>query len=291
MQGIDISSHNTGINTATIPGDFVIVKLTQGKTYKNPDYSRAMEQAKGKKLLGCYHYINGAGYQAEMDNFISHYNQYKGNAIACLDWEAIQNSEWGNVSYLEKCIEYFKVKTGITPFIYASLSVFPHTVADKYGCPKWIAQYANYKETGYQDNPWNEGAYSCAIRQYSETGKLAGWSGKLDLDKSYITREQWFEYANGSGSTSSPISPSDDCVTSIAKDVIAGYYGNGNTRKNAIYSTVQKRVNSILKGNIVPQDCVTELAKRVIAGEFGNGNTRKEKLYRLIQDRVNELLK
>lgn len=288
MNGIDISSHNTGIDTATIPGDFVIVKLTQGTTYKNPDYQRAMKAAEGKKLLGCYHYIGGQGYKGELDNFISHFNQYKGRAIACLDWEKIQNSQWGNVEYLRQCVEYFKVKTGITPFIYASLSVFPHAVADAYGCPKWIAQYANDKRIDdYQEKPWNEGAYPCAIRQYTEYGYLSGWAGRLDLDKAYISREEWNGYAKGE---SVPAAPTD-CVTQIAQDVIAGYYGNGNTRKNAIYSTIQKRVNSILKGNTVPEDCVTQLARRVITGEFGNGNARKEALYKLIQDRVNALLR
>ena len=31
----------------------------------------------------------------------------------------------------------------------------------------WIAQYADNKATGYQQNPWNEGAYLCAVRQYN----------------------------------------------------------------------------------------------------------------------------
>lgn len=43
-------------------------------------------------------------------------------------------------------------------------------------------------------------------------------------------------------------------VDTIAKDVIAGKYGNGTARKNALtaagydYATIQKRVNEILKG-------------------------------------------
>lgn len=211
MNGIDISNHNAGINTKTIPGDFVIVKATQGLSYVNPDFERAIKQAQGSKLLGIYHYIGGQGVTGEMENFIKHWKAYKGQAIACLDWEGYQNSAWGNVEYLRQCVDYFIKKTGVVPFVYASLSTFPHAVCDKYGCPKWIAQYANDKETGYQETPWNQGKYACAIRQYTSNGKLSSWNGRLDLNKAYITREEWMKYC-GTGA-SAPSKPSEPSVT------------------------------------------------------------------------------
>ena len=252
MNGIDISSHDSGINTATIPGDFVIVKATQGFNYVNPDFKRAMNQALGHKLLGVYHYIGGQGAKGEMDNFIKHWGEYKENAIACLDWEGYQNSEWGNEDYLRQCIEYFIEKTGVVPFIYASLSTFPNSLCEKYGCPKWIAQYANNKETGYQAAPWNEGKYYCAIRQYSSEGHLSGWAGRLDLNKAYISAETWRSYyANGNPVPVTPATPekpsNEDCVTQMAQRVINGDYGNGQDRKNRLYNTIQGRVNELLK--------------------------------------------
>ena len=68
--------------------------------------------------------------------------------------------------------------------------------------PLWCAQYANDKETGYQDNPWTDtkgfGAWdSPLIYQYSSKGQLDGYSGNLDLDKAYINAELWKAYANG----------------------------------------------------------------------------------------------
>lgn len=295
MNGIDISSHNTGIDTATIPSDFVIVKATQGFSYVNPDFERAMNQALGHKLLGVYHYIGGQGAKGEMDNFIKHWGEYKENAIACLDWEGYQNLAWGNEDYLRQCIEYFIEKTGVFPFVYASLSSFPHALCEKYSCPKWIAQYANDKETGYQPTPWNEGKYSCAIRQYTSNGKLSGWAGRLDLNKAYISAETWKSYyATGKPvpvTPATPENPSDDCITQIARRVINGDYGNGQDRKNRIYNAIQGRVNQILKGTNVPEDCVTQIARRVINGDYGNGQDRKNQLYIAIQGRVNELLK
>lgn len=94
-------------------------------------------------------------------------------------------------------------------------------------------------------------------------------------------------------------------VEQAARNVIAGKYGNGDARKNAIialgldYSTVQKRVNEILKGSTSSQNTksVEEVAREVIAGRWGNGAQRKRKLteagydYAAVQKKVNELLR
>ena len=58
--------------------------------------------------------------------------------------------------------------------------------------------------TGYQATPWNEGAYSCAIRQYSSAGRLDGFGGNLDLNKFYGDRAAWAKYAGGNGASVKP---------------------------------------------------------------------------------------
>ena len=52
LNGIDISAWQRGIDAASVPSDFVIVKATQGLDYINDDCDRAYQQAKaaGKKL-------------------------------------------------------------------------------------------------------------------------------------------------------------------------------------------------------------------------------------------------
>ena len=54
MNGIDISSYQSGINLSVVPADFVIVKLTQGTGYVNPDCARAVNQAlaAGRRIGG-----------------------------------------------------------------------------------------------------------------------------------------------------------------------------------------------------------------------------------------------
>lgn len=91
-------------------------------------------------------------------------------------------------------------------------------------------------------------------------------------------------------------------VTEVAKEVVAGKWGNGEDRKSRLvaagynYTEVQNQVNAILKGTTATKS-VTEVAKEVIAGKWGNGTERKNRLtaagydYNAVQNKVNELLK
>lgn len=92
-------------------------------------------------------------------------------------------------------------------------------------------------------------------------------------------------------------------ITEIAKEVIAGKWGNGNARHIALvragydYDKVQSKVNELLSSKKTTKKSVTEIAKEVIAGKWGNGNARKNALtkagydYNKVQSKVNELLK
>ena len=93
-------------------------------------------------------------------------------------------------------------------------------------------------------------------------------------------------------------------VDEVAKEVIAGKWGNGEERKNRLtdagynYSEVQSKVNTMLSSTPEPQKKSVDLiAKEVISGKWGNGQDRKNKLtqagynYTEVQSRVNQLLK
>lgn len=210
MNGIDISSWQSGINLDVVPCDFVICKATQGVGYVNPDCDRAYQQAKkAGKCLGVYHYASGNDAVAEAEYFLKNIQGYIGEAILVLDWEAAQNANFGkcDFTWCKTWLDYVTAKTGVKPMLYISQSLMGkfNGIGD-YGL--WIAQYANYTPTGYQETPWNEGAYTCAIRQYSSTGRLSGYGGNLDLNKFYGDREAWKKYATGSkksaGTTETP---------------------------------------------------------------------------------------
>lgn len=282
MQGIDISHWQSGLNLHNVACDFVIVKLTQGHTFVDPCAVGWIHQAQEiGKPWGVYHYVSGCGYEREANHFTKSASDYVGNGIIVLDWEAQQNSAWGDEGYLASLTEKVIELTGVAPLIYASKANFPWDIAKQYDCGAWVAQYANDKQTGYQDTPWNENAYDCVIRQYTSNGNLASWHGALDLDKAYITADQWAMYAN----------PSHDAVNDFdtlaaAFAVVRGEYGNGTERKNRLgthYKEVQEIVNRLYRE-----------ANNAIKGKYGNGAARREALgddYNAVQWIVNERLK
>lgn len=82
-------------------------------------------------------------------------------------------------------------------------------------------------------------------------------------------------------------------VEELAQEVIAGKYGNGEDRKNALgdrYAEVQARVNEILAPVPEPSVDILDLVRKTIRGDFGNGEDRKNVLgdnYEKVQRQVN----
>ena len=77
-------------------------------------------------------------------------------------------------------------------------------------------------------------------------------------------------------------------IDTLAREVIAGKYGDGGARKNALgdqYTAVQNRVNEYYA-----------IASACVRGDYGNGNERKEKVtaagydYATVQGIVNQML-
>lgn len=300
MNGIDISNWQNGINLDAVPYDFIIAKATQGKTYVSPDCARQVEQARARgKLFGVYHYIDGSGAIGEADFFIDNIENWVGEGMLCLDWESNQNSAWGNEDYLRQVAQRVIDRTGIPPVIYVQQSRMAQVkpIADALNCALWIAQYANMNATGYQDAPWNEGAYSCAIRQYSSCGRLSGYSGNLDLNKAYMDAAAWKKYANPSGGASAPSpAPSKPSASAPSGSTLDLVYHivtndiNGDARRDycgSRYDDVQGFINDTHDAS------ASTLAKWIRAGKYGNNPVRQTVIeacggkYREAQDIIN----
>lgn len=300
MNGIDISNWQNGINLDAVPYDFIIAKATQGKTYVSPDCARQVEQARARgKLFGVYHYIDGSGAIGEADFFIDNIKNWVGEGMLCLDWESNQNSAWGNEDYLRQVAQRVIDRTGIPPVIYVQQSRMAQVkpIADALNCALWIAQYANMNATGYQDAPWNEGAYSCAIRQYSSVGRLSGYSGNLDLNKAYMDASAWSKYANPSGGASvpapAPSQPDSSAPSGSTLDLVYHIVTNdinGDARRDycgSRYDDVQGFINDTHDAS------ASTLAKWIRAGKYGNNPVRQTVIeacggkYREAQDIIN----
>lgn len=299
LNGIDISSWQSGINLAVVPCDFVVIKATEGINYVNPDYMRAYEQAKTVgKCLGIYHYANGGNIQSEADYFLANVGNRLGEAILILDWEVGNNVSFGNCDYAwcKGWLDYVYEKTGVHPILYCSQSIaYKFDNIGNYGL--WIAQYADNDPTGYQDAPWNEGEYTCAIRQYTSCGKLSGYDDHLDLDKFYGSKEDWGKYTVSDKANvvvpEQPEAPKPVTTTpegstlDLAYKTMLGEFGNGEDRIRNLgtrYEEVQNFINHIWITS------TSNLAQEVLSGRYGNGDVRKtvlESRYNDVQDQVN----
>ena len=305
LNGIDVSRYQSSINLAAVPADFVIIKATDGTSY---EYTNVFEKLyndakKAGRLLGAYHYARGKDYKAEADYFLSVVGNRVGECILCLDWEDANNPVFNtgkDKEWIKGWCDYVYKKTNVKPLVYLSKAYLKlvNGIGD-YGL--WVAQYANDKTTGYQDTPWNEGAYTCVIRQYSSHGRLDGYGGNLDINKFYGDADAWKKYANpgnaqsvpgGSSSSSSnnesaaQNTPSGSTLDLVYK-TMKGEFGDGDSRKKALgtrYDEVQDFINHISSAN------TDTLASEVKAGKYGNGDVRKTVLgskYDAVQDKIN----
>ena len=107
-------------------------------------------------------------------------------------------------------------------------------------------------------------------------------------------------YARPKYTGSSTSTPSTGkSVEEVAREVLAGKWGNGDDRKNRLeaagynYSQVQAKVNEL--STPTTSKSIEQVAKEVLAGTWGNGDDRKNRLtaagydYNAVQAKVNEL--
>ncbi|MDD6693199.1 MAG: N-acetylmuramoyl-L-alanine amidase [Olsenella sp.] len=145
---------------------------------------------------------------------------------------------------------------------------------------------------------WNANVFPhCHFASTSCPGQIYG-----SQRDAYISCAQlWYDRMGAGGAASASPAPTVSSldIDALAREVIAGKYGNGDDRRRALganYDRVQARVNEILgigsKPRVQAVD-VDALARAVIRGDYGNGEERKRRLganYTAVQRRVNELL-
>jgi len=107
----------------------------------------------------------------------------------------------------------------------------------------------------------------------------------------------------GGSTPTPPPAPPKKSNDTIANEVLAGKWGNGEDRKRRLaaagydYATIQALVNQKLGvGGSAPRKSVSTLATEVLAGKWGNGDDRKRRLqaagydYAAVQKEVNRRL-
>ena len=165
------------------------------------------------------------------------------------------------------------------------------------------AEAAVNKYSGYG---WNQNQYDALVSFAYNVGNIDGLSNNGKRSVAEISAKlSEYVYSGGvkleglvrrraaeKGLFDSPVTAAVDTgeksIDTLAREVIAGQYGDGDARKNALgdqYNAVQKRVNEYYA-----------IATACVRGDYGNGAERKEKVtaagydYDTVQDIVNQML-
>lgn len=222
--GIDISSHQAGLNVAALWADFVIVKATEDDDYVNPYMvSQANSTLGASKRLGFYHFARPGDAAEQARYFVSAVGSLRGRATLWLDWEAdavAQGPGWAKTF-----LDTVRSLTGSTPGIYMNGSAVNgydwSAVASQY--PLWYAGGPDYSDYGssYSDPAVPNVSYWGAplIHQYTEDGRLPGYSGTLDLNR-LRDRAAWDRMIGGGASATVSAAASGE-----AQLAVDGEYG------------------------------------------------------------------
>lgn len=281
MDGIDISNHQRGINVDQVAGlEFVMIKASEGRTYRNPDMSRTYRDARADGLkTGLYHYASGGNAVAEAEHFVNTVGDRVGENILVLDYEgtAVNNGVGWAMDFMDAVYNM----TGVKPVIYMSRSVisrYDWTPAVNAGYKLWVAAYyRGYTPIyGFVNDPpiygsLGEYANDTVMYQYTSTGRLSGWGGNLDLDVFYGNESDWDALAghqsSGDYDPGEP-EPSGDTVYYTVR------YGDTLSEIASKYGTTYQQLAQI--NNISNPNLIFPGQVLVIYGNSGNNGNASQ---------------
>lgn len=171
----------------------------------------------------------------------------------------------------------------------------------------YIASEVNKRLHGGSTNPSVTQSSSLyrVRKSWSDAKSQKGAFRNFENAKKCANANSGYSVYDANGRSVYPVTSSQSkSIDTLAREVIAGNWGNGQDRVNRLtsagynYDAVQDRVNEILSGNASKPagKSIDTLAREVIRGDWGNGQDRKNRLeragydYTAVQRRVNELL-
>lgn len=196
LKGIDISRHNRNMkNPADLNSlDFVIMKASEGATYRDASVLFYNSILDTDKLKGFYHFgrpDNGNSARSEASNFVSSILKYiDDNTILALDLEDKALNVPCLDSWALEFAKYVYSATGKKILIYCSLAeVYRFKKCAEFDCGLWVAKWSHLKPTKKQIKPFEVFAIWQDTNRYKFSGLL------VDHDLFNGTREQFLKYA------------------------------------------------------------------------------------------------
>ena len=159
--------------------DFIIIRATAGKNYRDRYFTSNWRESGNKNLLrGAYHYFRpNENSTQQAYNFIENVKLSSGDLPPILDIERISKVQ--SISSLKMGIknwmEIVENHYGIKPILYTGAHYYKDHLADNFS--RYNLWVANYNEV---DLPLKK--YNWIMWQFSDNGTASGIKGPVDLD-------------------------------------------------------------------------------------------------------------
>jgi len=204
VYGLDVSHYQGTVSWASVLQNgyrFAFVKATEGVSSTDPEFSTNWTGAKAAGLMrGAYHYYEpGGDPQQQAEHFLDTVwpeggQPLPGDLPPVLDIETTggQSAE-EIVQGIQTWLSLVQQRTLQIPILYTSHGFWDGLGTSQFGGqPLWVAEYGvaapSPLPTGWQQ--WR-------FWQFSQTGKIEGISGDVDLDVFQGTLQQLQQMASG----------------------------------------------------------------------------------------------
>jgi GH25 family lysozyme M1 (1,4-beta-N-acetylmuramidase) len=185
VAGVDVSYYNSTINWTKVKAagiGFVIVRVSDGMVFHDPKFATYWAGAKQAGLVrGAYQFFRpNQSVTAQADLMISAIGTPQpGDLPPIIDVEVTGGvSPASLASKVQTWVARVKQATGVQPIIYTGKYFWRDQVggANPGTAPLWIAQYTS--QCPDLPRPWT----TWAFWQHSESGRVSGISGQVDLN-------------------------------------------------------------------------------------------------------------
>ena len=250
-RGIDVSEYQGYINYNSVRNagiDIVYIRTSEGTNFIDPYFRENYNNAKAAGLkVGFYHYVTSRSTQEaieEADYFASVINGTSPDCLLAMDFEyfgGLSNSEVNAISiaFLQRLEEVTGKKAIVYSDAYNAGNVFDSSLSSY---PLWIAEYGVEEPELFRNwSVWTG-------FQYSDTGRVSGINGNVDLDR--FTEDIFLDSTDAISSSGNNVVPQnngvDVTITVEAGDTLAQIaYKYGTTVDSIV------RLNNIQNPNLI----------------------------------------
>lgn len=225
MRGCDISHWQGSINFDKLAtaAEFVIIKASEGVTYRDPMMPTYRDNARRVGMLvGYYHFARptyGNSAESEAQYFMQTIKGGIQNGdVLVLDFEVTHRDA---VNWCKQWLDYVSQNmNGCKPLVYmdqSRLNGYDWQKVVDAGYGLWIAKYDNAPDVIPPSGKWP----FAAMKQYTSSASLPGISGRADANTFFGTHDQFVKYGyyrpsdNSGDNGGQPTDPCKDCKEAL----------------------------------------------------------------------------